>query len=266
VNPLYTTTTLSASSLILQELRQAPPLTITLLAIGPLTNLALAFEEDPVIFSRAKRIVILGGAIAVPGNTTPYAEFNFLADPDAANIVLQTSTGFVPGTTGFASRLKACNEGRAAPIHVTLLPLDAADTAILPSSVFTNQLAILDTPLSHLTSHLLTYAFDVIHTQFKMESLAVYDVYAVSLVIDIARAEESSSTQDKTLAEAGWVMEYQNLLVETIGNYTRGMCCLDRRKGERITRWEKTNVEIVMKGDEDRFLARFVESVWDIIL
>lgn len=61
---------------------------IILLAIGPLTNLANLLEYDKEIVNHVKKLVIMGGAVYVPGNVTSYAEANFFHDPHAANKVL----------------------------------------------------------------------------------------------------------------------------------------------------------------------------------
>ena len=61
---------------------------LTLVALGPLTNLARAVERDPAAMREIGRVIVMGGAIAGPGNVTAAAEFNFHADPAAANRVL----------------------------------------------------------------------------------------------------------------------------------------------------------------------------------
>lgn len=68
----------------------AHPGEITLIAVGPLTNLALALAEDPQIAALVKQVVLMGGAFGtdgVLGNVTPAAEANILCDPDAADAV-----------------------------------------------------------------------------------------------------------------------------------------------------------------------------------
>ncbi|MCL1094661.1 nucleoside hydrolase [Shewanella kaireitica] len=68
----------------------AEPNEITLVAIGPLTNLALALQAEPNIVNLVKEVVIMGGAFGVNdhrGNVTPYAEANIHDDPHAADIV-----------------------------------------------------------------------------------------------------------------------------------------------------------------------------------
>ncbi|WP_434114811.1 nucleoside hydrolase [Paraburkholderia caffeinilytica] len=70
---------------------RAHPGEVTLIAVGPLTNLALALADDPQIAPLVKQVVIMGGAFGtdgVLGNVTPAAEANILGDPDAADIVL----------------------------------------------------------------------------------------------------------------------------------------------------------------------------------
>jgi inosine-uridine nucleoside N-ribohydrolase len=72
----------------------ANPGTIELLAIGPLTNVALAIRRQPSIVDAVKRVVVMGGAVpSLPdggGNITPAAEFNFWVDPEAAREVLRS--------------------------------------------------------------------------------------------------------------------------------------------------------------------------------
>jgi inosine-uridine nucleoside N-ribohydrolase len=72
-----------AVELIADKLREQP---LTLIAIGPFTNIALLLATHPALGSRIERIVIMGGAIGI-GNVTPSAEFNVWADPEAAHRV-----------------------------------------------------------------------------------------------------------------------------------------------------------------------------------
>jgi purine nucleosidase len=68
---------------------------VTLAAIGPLTNLALLEIQRPGLLKRARQIVVMGGAAFRPGNITPSAEFNFYADALAARTVLQSGADLV---------------------------------------------------------------------------------------------------------------------------------------------------------------------------
>lgn len=75
--------------LALVRLANAAPGELTLVAIGPLTNLAVALKLDPALPQKFKRLVVMGGAIYSRGNTsTLSAEFNIFADPEAAHVVL----------------------------------------------------------------------------------------------------------------------------------------------------------------------------------
>ena len=73
------------------NLTSAQPKEITIVAIGPLTNIALAMQLDPKFALNIKEIVIMGGAIESYGNMNRVAEFNFFVDPEAAEIVLSSN-------------------------------------------------------------------------------------------------------------------------------------------------------------------------------
>jgi purine nucleosidase len=85
-----------AVELIIRTARECAGL--TLVAIGPLTNVAAALLADPSLAGRLEHVVVMGGAFETPGNVTPTAEFNFFMDPEAAQIVL--AAGVTPVLVG----------------------------------------------------------------------------------------------------------------------------------------------------------------------
>jgi inosine-uridine nucleoside N-ribohydrolase len=100
----------AAVTLMLAAARRHGP-RLTLIALGPLTNLALAVAADAALMRGVGRVVAMGGAVDVRGNVTPDAEFNIHVDPDAAAAVL------------------------AAGLALDLVPLDATRQAVLEQAV-----------------------------------------------------------------------------------------------------------------------------------
>ncbi len=79
-----------AVSFIIETIDKHPG-EVTFLALGPMTNLSMALNLRPDLAPKIRSLVFMGGALRVPGNTSPYAEFNFWFDPEAAQHVMRSA-------------------------------------------------------------------------------------------------------------------------------------------------------------------------------
>lgn len=84
-----------AVDFLIETLRREPAGSVTICPLGPLTNIATAFERAPDIVARVAEIVLMGGAYFEVGNITPAAEFNIYVDPEAAEIVFSSGIPLV---------------------------------------------------------------------------------------------------------------------------------------------------------------------------
>lgn len=147
-----------ADELILELTHQFPE-EVTMIAVGPLTNLALALRKDPGGMRNLKKLVIMGGAVRTRGNITPYAEFNIFSDPLAAKIVLESG------------------------LPITLVPLDVTRQVSLTPPWIEERVK----PLNHSFSIFMTDAtgYDSATHQFRnRELIHLHDPLAVGVVID----------------------------------------------------------------------------------
>lgn len=85
----------AAAVAILDILREHDEGEISILALGPLTNVAVAYRLNPEVFQRARQIIFMGGAVTTWGNATPRASANLFNDPDAASVVLDSDVPLV---------------------------------------------------------------------------------------------------------------------------------------------------------------------------
>lgn len=123
---------------------------LDVVALGPLTNIARAIEQDPDAMGSIGRLVIMGGAIRVPGNITAVAEFNIYVDPEAAAMVMDSG------------------------LPITLVPLDA-----------THQVALTTAHLTKAPNTRLTRAVKSFTRRIRQsrKSLFMHDPLAVAVAI-----------------------------------------------------------------------------------
>lgn len=148
---------MSAAEAILKTVRENPG-EITIITLGPMTNLALALLTDYQAAALIKEVIAMLGAVSVPGNVTPAAEFNAYCDPDAAAIVL------------------------ASGVKTTLVGLDVTHRVLLSRRLFESRVGTegrLGGFLKECTGHY----FDV-HRQLKLDGCYLHDPLAVAVALD----------------------------------------------------------------------------------
>lgn len=131
---------------------------VTIVATGPLTNVALFLKMYPDLRNRIAEIVFMGGS-ASRGNRTPYAEFNIWMDPEAADVVLRSG------------------------IPTTMCGLDVTHQALVTKEVF-SRIEALGTPLAKTVIGLLKFFAKTYDEVFEMPDPPLHDPVAIAVLID----------------------------------------------------------------------------------
>jgi inosine-uridine nucleoside N-ribohydrolase len=151
-----------AVNFIIDTVRKHPN-EVTLLVIGPMTNVALAMRMAPDIAPLVKRIVYMAGAFEVPGNTTPAAEMNVWYDPEAARIVVRQ------------------------PIPQAFIPLDVTDTVPLTKGMFDRLTANPDATVARLFK---SSGFARALSKDPAATTYIYDTLALGYLVDATYATD----------------------------------------------------------------------------
>lgn len=150
--------TVQHGSDFLIEKIMSQPGEVTLLAIGPLTNVALAIRQEPRIVNAVKELIIMGGAIRSEGNTTALAEFNTYVDPHAAHIVYH------------------------AGMPTTLVPLDVTYKCILtPDDV--KKMRKVDSPITKFVEDATRFYMEFHDEYQSIQGCVINDPLALALTV-----------------------------------------------------------------------------------
>jgi purine nucleosidase len=161
------------------RLARRQPGELTLICLGPLTNLAIALNVEPSITQLLKAVVLMGGAYNVPGNTTPAAEFNILVDPEAAEQVFAAQ---------FAS--------------LTAVGLDVTEQVALTRDDWDNSTTTSDLQTSaKLLAEVGKFAF----TRLNRDHFSLHDPLAVAVAVSphFIQVEEAAVVVDASEPERG---------------------------------------------------------------
>jgi inosine-uridine nucleoside N-ribohydrolase len=151
-----------AVDFLVHQIKQSPG-EVTLLMIGPTTNLAIAVRKNPEIVPLVKRVVYMGGAFDVPGNTSPAAEFNWWFDPEAARITLRTP---------FKQQI--------------VVPLDICEKVFYTRAVYQRIAAAPETPIVRMFKDLQGAGF----AQNPQQTSFAWDSLVAAIVIDPSLAKK----------------------------------------------------------------------------
>jgi purine nucleosidase len=161
-----------AVDLIIERIMAAPK-EITLVAVAPLTNIAMAIRREPRVVEAVREVIIMGGALRHQGNTTPLAEFNTYVDPHAAYIVYHSG------------------------MPITLTPLDVTYQCLLqPEDV--NRLLATASPIAHFIADATRFYMEFHDSYQSIQGCAINDPLALALAFapDLVETREYHVTVD----------------------------------------------------------------------
>ncbi len=144
---------------VIREAARTAGADLTLVALGPLTNVAVALIADRDAFHGVGRLIVMGGAVDVPGNVTPTAEFNMSVDPEAAAVVFD------------------------AGLPIDLVPLDATRQAVLERTDLEAALVRSVGPVASRIAAFTERGFRV-DTARGSRGMVLHDPLAVGVAID----------------------------------------------------------------------------------
>jgi purine nucleosidase len=239
-----------AVDLLIDEARRRPG-ELTLVTLGPLTNLAVAVLREPQLPRLYRRYVLMGGSYRSPGNTAPTTEWNINVDPDAAKVVFSAWAAAHEADPSIcrpvALGLDVTERAKITPEHVVALARRAGST---PDDSLA--LARGEDPMhaarSVASNPIVRYVADAL--RYYMEFHSRYDGFYGAFIHDpLAVAAALDPTLIRTEALA--------VDIELGGTLTTG---------ETVTDWRRVwgrppNVDVAVEADAETFLDRLVERV-----
>ena len=239
-----------AVDLIVDEARGRPG-EITLVTLGPLTNLALAVQREPGLPRLLRGYALMGGAYGASGNTTPTTEWNIHCDPEAARIVLRAwadarvADPSIPLPLAFG--LDVTEQARILPDDIVRLARRAGSTPD-DSIALARGEEPMQATRSVASNPIVRYVADAL--RFYMEHHAAYDGFYGAFIHD---ALAVAAVLDRSLITT----EALYVDVEIHGELTAGMTVADRR---HLT-GRAPNLDVAATADVATFRERFIERI-----
>ena len=212
------------------EMGHAAPHEITLVPVGPLTNIALAVEKDPSIVPLVKEVILMGGSIS-GGNVNAAAEANIYNDPEAAQIVFQAGW------------------------PLTMVGLDVGDKTLLEKKHI-EQLAQAHGPISDFIYKVATFLIDL-SAQFNSPGTPMYDPLAVGVAIDATLVKAPAMHVD---VETRGEFTRGETVANRHGYIERNVLHGDHYVIEGVDKVEP-NAKVCVEVDAERFLELFVSRI-----
>jgi purine nucleosidase len=215
-----------AADLIITEARRRPG-ELTLVTLGPLTNLAVALLREPELPLLLGRLVMMAGSYRSAGNTAPTTEWNVAVDPEAMQVVLAGWAAQPDAPRPLALGLDVTERAKLTPEHLAELRTRAGVPA--------------DDPV-------LRFVDDAL--RFYMEFHSRYDGFYGAYIHDalaVAAALDPSLVRSEAL----------HVEVELGGKWTSGETVADWRRGWGLP----ANLDVAVEADVATFFERFVERV-----
>ena len=238
---------------VIVETAQARPGEVTLVTLGPLTNVAVALEREPALPGLLRRLVIMGGAYGAAGNTTPTTEWNVHCDPEAARIVFRAWGEALAAdpriARPLAMGLDVTERARIDPEHVVRLARRAGSTpdprlANADDDPLAPMASVAANPVIRFLADALRFYFEF-HRQYDgFYGAFIHDPLVVACALDPSLVTSEPLSVD----------------VETTGELTTGMTVTDRR---HLT-GKPPNVDVASSADVATFLERLIERVGDL--
>jgi purine nucleosidase len=220
---------------------------ITLVTLGPLTNLAVTLEQEPNLPNLLKGWVLMGGAYRTPGNTAPTTEWNMHCDPEAAKEAIDRWTAARPPTRPLAMGLDATERAKLTPDHVVELARRAGSTPD-DSIALSRGEDPMHATRSVASNPVVRFVADAL--RFYMEFHSRYDGFYGAFIHDPMAV---AAALDRTLVRT----EAVTVDIELDGRLTAGETVADWRRV-----WNRPpNLDVAVDADAAAFLARFVERV-----
>ena len=239
-----------AVDVLIEEARRSPG-ELTLVTLGPLTNLAVAVLREPELPRLFRRYVLMGGAYRSPGNTAPTTEWNINVDPDAAKVVFSawSAARAADPSVGrpIALGLDVTERAKITPEHIVALARRAGSTPDDSLALARGEDPMLASR-SVASNPIVRFVADAL--RFYMEFHSRYDGFYGAFIHDplaVAAALDPSLVRTEALA----------VDIELGGTLTTG---------ETVTDWRRIwgrepNIDVAVEADATEFLARFVDRV-----